>query len=229
MAQFRYTARGPQGEAVQGTVEAASAAAVADQLFSTGVTPVDIVEERAAPSAKRGTLWEPRITLDELILFSRQMYTLAKAGVPIIRAMRGLAETARNPRMQRVLAKVAENLESGHSVADSLRQHPDVFSHLYVSIIQVGENSGRLEAAFEQIARHLELDKDTRERVRTALRYPVMVVVAIGIAIGIINAYVIPAFSHVFASFNAELPWATRLLLKVSNFTVDYGAAAMGG
>jgi MSHA biogenesis protein MshG len=224
VASFRYKARNPRGEPVEGRIDAASAAAAAQQLSGAGITPVDIVEIEDPDSAGLGRrLFERPITLDELIIFSRQMYTLTKAGVPIIRAMGGLVETARSPRMQRVLAKVGEGLESGRSLTDSLRQHPDVFSDLYTSIIQVGENSGRLEESFLQIARHLELDKETRERVKTALRYPMIVVVAIAIAVGIINVSVIPAFGQVFASFHAELPLATRVLLGVSNATIEYG------
>lgn len=225
MASFQYKARNARGEAVEGRLDAASAAAVAEQLAGSGITPIDIVQIDEKP---QGTpldrLFERPIKLDDLIIFSRQMYTLSKAGVPIMRAIKGLVETARSPRLKRVLAKVAESLESGRSLADSLRQYPEAFSSLYVSIVQVGENSGRLDESFLQIARHLELDKETRARVKTAMRYPTMVIVAIAVAIGIINVYVIPAFSQVFASFKADLPLATRILLGVSAFTVQYGA-----
>lgn len=225
MASFQYKARNARGEAVEGRLDAASAAAVAEQLAGSGITPVDIVEVGEKPQGTSlDRLFERSIKLDDLIIFCRQMYTLSKAGVPIIRAINGLVETARSPRLKRVLAKVAESLESGRSLADSLRQYPEAFSSLYVSIVQVGENSGRLDESFLQIARHLELDKETRARVKTAMRYPTMVIVAIAVAIGIINVYVIPAFSQVFASFKADLPLATRILLGVSAFTVQYGA-----
>jgi MSHA biogenesis protein MshG len=222
VASFQYRARTSAGEAVEGRMDAVSSTAVAEQLFSTGMTPVDIVELKTKDS-ESSNFFERAITLDELIIFSRQMYTLTKAGVPIIRAINGLVDTARTPRLKRVLAKVGESLESGRTLTDALRQHPDVFSTLYVSIIQVGENSGRLEESFLQIAHYLELDKETRSRVKAALRYPLMVIGAITIAIGIINVYVIPAFSQVFASFKTDLPLATRALLGLSHFTVEYG------
>jgi MSHA biogenesis protein MshG len=224
MASFRYKARDVHGAVVEGQLEAASAAAVAEQLFGSGITPVDITEVRTKVAAgAREIHWLERpIQADDLIMFSRQMYTLIKAGVPIIRAMNGLVETSRNLKLKRVLKAVAESLESGRGLAESLRQHPGVFTNLYVSMIAVGENSGQLEESFLQIARHLELDKETRDRVKAALRYPIMVIATIAIAIGVINVYVIPAFSQVFASFKAELPWATQLLLGTSAFTVAY-------
>ena len=226
MAQFQYKARNPQGQPLEGTVEAASADAVADQLFSNGATPIEI---REAPSSGVGLaqlkdlqLWERKVSLDDLVMFSRQMYSLTRAGVPIIRAMAGLADTTKSVRLRRVLGEIAENLESGRSIGDSLRQHPDVFPSIYVSIIQVGENSGRLDESFLQISRHLELEKESRDRIKAALRYPMFVMVAMAVALAIINMFVIPAFSRVFKSFHTQLPLPTRILLATSEFSVNY-------
>jgi len=226
MPHYRYKARSPRGEAIEGTLEAASSDAVATQVFNTGATPIDIQETRAPRRETSRETWarlfERRVRLVDLIMFSRQMYTLTRSGIPIIRAINGLAESTNSERLSRVLTELTESLESGRSLAESLRQHPDVFSNLYVSIIQVGEGSGRLEESFLQIAHHLEMDKETRDRVRSALRYPTMVLMAIAAAVAIINVWVIPKFASVFHSFNAQLPWATRLLIGVSNFTVAY-------
>ncbi len=226
MAQFQYKARNPQGQPLEGTVEAASADAVADQLFSNGATPIEIREASSGglglAQLKDLQLWERKVSLDDLVMFSRQMYSLTRAGVPIIRAMAGLAETTKSIRLRRVLGAIAENLESGRSIGDSLRQHPDVFPSIYVSIIQVGENSGRLDESFLQISRHLELEKESRDRVKAALRYPMFVMVAMAVALAIINMFVIPAFSRVFKSFHTQLPLPTRILLATSEFSVNY-------
>jgi MSHA biogenesis protein MshG len=220
---FHYKARDRWGAAVEGQIEAASAAAVAEQLSDSGVTPIDIAEVRERSRGEPGRdLFERAVTIDDLIMFSRQMYTLSRAGVPIIRAMNGLVETARSPRLKRVLKQISDSLEAGRSLAECLRQHPAVFNNLYISIIQVGENSGRLDESFLQIARHLELDKETRQRVKTALRYPVMVLAVISAALAVINLKVIPAFAGVFARFGSDLPLPTRILMSISQFTVDY-------
>lgn len=225
MARFRYTGRTQRGEPIEGLLEGASADAVAAQLINSGVTPIEIAS--APPAPERTGLWErlaeqKRATLSDLVLFARQMHALAKAGVPLIRAINGLAASTRSPHMQRVLRDVAASLESGRELASSLARHAETFPPIVISLVQVGEQSGRLDEAFRQIGQYLELEQQTRNRVKAALRYPAIVIVAIGVAIAVINLFVIPAFAQVFASFQAELPWATRLLMGFSQFTVDY-------
>jgi len=225
MAHFQYSGRSQSGEAVQGVVEAPDKGAVVSQLINNGVTPIRI-DEHDRPSGSENSLLQQlrqrKPTIDDLIFFSRQMYALMKAGVPILRAMAGLSETTRNERMKRVLSQVSDGLESGRPFSACLAQHPTVFSSLYVSIVQVGENTGQMDEAFMQMAKYLEQEKDTRNRIRSAMRYPVIVIGAISIAIVIINLFVIPAFSSVFSKFKLDLPWATQFLLGVSDFFVSY-------
>ncbi|MHB1240410.1 MAG: type II secretion system F family protein [Gammaproteobacteria bacterium] len=225
MARFQYRGRSERGDAVHGFLEAGSADAVATQLMNSGVTPIDVT---AAP-VTRNVLQELRRrlgggapSLEELILFSRQMHTLMRAGVPIIRALTGLAETYHNPVLKETLFEVVGNLESGRDLAGSLGHHPMVFSSLFVSLVQVGENTGRLDQAFLQLASYLDMEKQTRDRIKAALRYPTIVIVAISVALAIINLKVIPVFAKVFSSFSAKLPWATQVLISVSNFAVAY-------
>lgn len=230
MAQFRYHARDMRGDRVEGQIDGGSAEAVADQLVSRGFTPVHIHQTRSGGVARKGSqLFRQQVSLADLTMFSRQMASLTRAGVPIIQAFMGLAATTRNRRFSEVLQAVAESLESGRSLGESLAAHPDVFSGLYVSIISVGEESGRLEDAFEQLSRHLETDKDTRDRIRAAMRYPAIVLVAISVAIAVLNIFVVPAFAKMFENFDAELPWATRVLLATSEFTVAWWPWLLAG
>lgn len=233
MAWFRYRARDAQGNLQQGHLEGQSVESVADRLLGDGFSPLTIEADPQAGERREGgtgrSWFERPVALTDLMVFCRQMYSLTRAGVPIIRAMTGLAETTRHPRMARVIRSVASELENGRAVADGLRQHPDVFDGLFVSIVQVGENSGRLDEAFLQLSRHMEREKATRDQIRSAMRYPVIVLVAIAIAIGVINVFVIPAFGRMFASFGAELPLATRILLATSDFTVQYWYVVLGG
>jgi MSHA biogenesis protein MshG len=142
--------------------------------------------------------------------------------VPIIRAMGGLAESQRNRYFREVLMEVRKDLEGGMSVAVSLNAHPSVFGTLFISMISVGENTGQLDLAFRQLAIYLELERETRKRVKQATRYPMFVLIAMGVGLTVINLLVIPAFSKVFAQFHAQLPWATRLLIGTSQFFQDY-------
>jgi MSHA biogenesis protein MshG len=232
MAHFQYRGRNQRGEVVKGRIEGATAEAIAGQLVTNGVTPIDI-----SPTTEMGDMLGAlgtRLTLGrrvgamDLILFSRQMYTLLKAGVPILQALRGLRGSSQNPAMATVIGSLSESLDTGLDVASAMRRHPQVFSSLYVSMIQMGETTGGLEEAFFEIAQYLERDKDTRERVKSATRYPQFVIIAMVVAMFVINMYVVPAFSKVYAGFRIELPLPTRILIATSNFTVAYWYLMLG-
>lgn len=225
MATYQYKARNNRGEAINGEVEAGSADAVASQLINSGITPIDIREVKTKENAfaeLRRRLGGGKPSLDDLILFCRQMYTLSKAGVPIIRGITGLAETTRNVMFSSVLRNIRSELESGRELSLGMGQYPAIFTPLMVSMVRVGENTGQLDTAFLQLAQYLELERDTRSRIKMALRYPAFVVVAIAVAVGIINALVIPAFARVFKSAHLQLPWQTKLLIAISDFFVAY-------
>ena len=224
MPYFIYKGRNPRGELVQGHLEAGTIDAVASQLMNTGVTPIDIQESQEGQEYNRDILhrmFAEKPGLDDLILFSRQMYILMKAGVPMTRSMLGLIQSTRNPYMADALRDVLSSIESGRELATSLARHPEIFSTLFVSLVRVGESTGRLEEAFLRIFQYLELEKETRQRVKAALRYPVFVLVAIAIAITIINIWVIPAFVGLFERSNVPLPWQTKFLIGTSNFFVN--------
>jgi len=223
MATFVYKGRTNRGDSIEGNIDANSADAVASQLLNSGITPIDI-SEQAQSKPSEITFSNPfgkKVGLDELILFSRQMYTLMKAGVPITRSITSLAESSQNLSLKSALKTIVEELESGRELSAAMSTFSKIFSHLYVSMIQVGENTGRLDDSFLQISEYLELEKGTRDRIKAALRYPMIVMVAIGAAIAVINLFVIPAFAKVYAGLNAELPWATKFLIATSKFTVE--------
>jgi MSHA biogenesis protein MshG len=232
MPIFQYTGRNNQGQAVNGDIEANSIDAVATQLLNTGVTPINITQSEKEQKTKNNFNFDlnknKKPTLDDLTLFSRQMYTLMRAGVPIVRAITGLADTTRNQVLQKTLHNVRSDIEGGHELSTALAQYPDIFSHLFVSMVQVGENTGNLDEVFLQISGYLEREKNTRDQIKAAMRYPTFVIIAITIAMFIINMWVIPTFAKVFAGFNAELPLPTRILLGISEFTVDYWYIIVG-
>ncbi len=225
MAVFLYKARNAAGEAVEGRMEAPSAELVASQLLGAGMTPVEI-----SPTGEQGEFWtrlrdrlnERKPTLDDLALMARQLHALLHAGVPILRALTGLAETTRNPVLARVLRDVVVEIESGHPLSAALNQHPEVFNSLFVSMVQVGEATGRVDEAFLQLSRYLEKEKELRERIKSALRYPVTVIGFVFVALAILNIYVIPQFARLFANFKTELPLPTRILIATSDFFVHY-------
>lgn len=234
MPKFDYQGRGEAGKAARGTVDAADTAAAAARLLEMGITP--LVIEPAAAAAKdqtRGPIaqWMDRfqkVDLEELIMFSRQMFTLTKSGVPVNRSVRGIASMAENPLLQEALEGVASDLEAGTTLAVCLSRHPRVFSPMYVNLIYSGEDSGNLDTAFKQLATHLELERETIARIKSATRYPTFVLVAFAVAIGILTVFVIPTFEQVFANFGADLPWQTQLLMSVSKFAVNWWMWILG-
>ncbi len=227
MSQFRFTGRDAQGGKVSGSRDSASAEALAGELLTQQITPLTIEaqaegggEDVLAQLAER--LRRKRVDLDELIIFCRQMYSLNKAGVPIIRAIGGLAESHRNPYLREVLQAVRGDLEGGMSMAVALNAHPRVFNTLFVSMVSVGENTGQLDQAFKQLSGYLEMERETRKRIKQATRYPLFVLSAMAVALVVINMFVIPAFAKVFAQFKAELPLPTQILIGTSQFFQDY-------
>lgn len=224
MALFEYKARGPRGDALHGSMEANNADGVALRLIEGGLTPVDIhlAREKRTLSNDLSVYFPQKVGLADLIQFSRQMYSLARAGVPILSALAGLTATTRNRTLARSLGEAREMLESGHDLASALNQHPDVFSPFYVAMVRVGETSGQMDEIFQQLAYYLEREKVTRDQIKKALRYPLFVLTVIALAIVVINIFVIPNFAMFFANFGADLPWPTRLLIGISNFFVAH-------
>ncbi len=226
MAYFAYKARNARGELLQGVLEGSDSGAIADQLFTTGVTPIEITAARKPAAKGEGGWWarftEPKIRPIDVQLFSRQAYTLLKSGVPIMRGLAGLQESAINKSFAKVLKDIRESLDSGRELSAAMRRHPEVFSPFYLNMVRVGEATGRLEEIFLRLFDHLEFEREMRERVKTALRYPIFVIFAMLAAITVINLFVIPAFAKVYTGFKAQLPLMTRILVNTSKFTVEY-------
>ena len=223
MAYFSYRGRNSAGELVQGVLEGADSGAVATQLFGSGITPVEIGTARKPSGDSARSLLarftRRRVEQVELLLFSRQMYALLKAGVPIMRALAGLQESATNPTFKEVLQDIRESLDNGRPLSTSM-QRTGVFSPFYIAMVYVGETTGMLEEIFLRLYNHIEFQEFMRNQVKSALRYPIFVMAAMMIAIVVINLFVIPAFAKVYAGFHAQLPLLTRMLIGFSEFMV---------
>lgn len=225
MPAFAYSGRNAAGQWVEGVVEAADSVAVAMQLSTGGVTPVNIAPARAGTSSSAGSGWPKfgrKIGTTDLLMFSRQMYSLLKAGVPILRALRGLQDSAPNPALRKALNGVQDNLQGGRELSAALENQKGVFSPFYVAMVKVGETTGQLEEIFLRLYHHLEFQEHMRNQVKSALRYPTFVIGVMFIALAVLNLFVIPVFAKVYQSFGAKLPPVTRGLIAFSQFTVDY-------
>ncbi len=223
MPFFSYKGRNSKGELVKGLLESHDINALAKQLLSTGITPIEILPGQT-PSPQNDffiSLFEERIQPTDIMMFSRQMYTLLKAGIPMMTALNGLVLSTKNKAFVKVIADIRSSLDSGRELSAALSQHPKVFNSFYISMIRVGETTGMLDKVFLRLFDHLEFEKFMRDQIKAALRYPSFVMMAMSAAIVIINLFVIPVFAKVFAHMGAELPLMTRILLGFSNFMVN--------
>jgi len=221
MPFFAYKGRDGRGEPVNGVLEGADSGAVAGQLFSSGIVPLEI--NPSAPPREKNEFFERwlkkgQVSHTDVLLYSRQMFTLLKAGVPIMGALKGLEDSTVNKYFASVVRDVRESLDTGRELSASLARHPNVFSQFYTSMVSVGEQTGRLEEVFLRLFEHLEFEKFMREQIKAALRYPSFVVATMGVAIVVINIFVIPAFAKVYKGFKTELPLMTKVLINFSNF-----------
>jgi MSHA biogenesis protein MshG len=223
MPSFAYSARDLRGQLMQGIAEGPSAAAVADQLIGGGMTPLSIIASaqttQAAPQVKFSLARKAKVQHEDLLLFSRQLHSLLKAGIPITRALSGLQESA-GEAMAAVIRNVRESLESGIELSTSMARQTGIFNSFYIAMIRVGELTGRLDEVFLRLFHHLEFEKLMRDQVKTALRYPSFVVAVMAVAIAVVNIFVIPAFQKVFDGFGTELPFMTQILIGFSKFMV---------
>jgi MSHA biogenesis protein MshG len=223
VAIFTYIGRDSQGNSTKGEVEASSMDTAADQVMQRGILPSSIKEKKSeGESLDLSLIFASKVGMSDLIIFTRQLYSLTKAGIPILRAINGLAESTHSKLLSESLQDVLVRMRNGYSLSIAMGAHPRVFSQLYVSLIQVGENTGQLDRIFLQLSEYLEQEIETRKRVKSAMRYPTFVLIAIAIAMVILNIYVIPTFANMFAKFHAELPWTTKVLLGTSSFFVNY-------
>jgi len=226
MPHFAYKGRNARLELVRGKLESPDSAAVADQLLNTGITPVDI-NPAGEPVSQEVAKWLSRTFADkvrpvDLLLFTRQMYTLLKAGVPILKSLSGLQESMQNRQFAAVLKDLRESLDSGRELSASLSRYPKIFSVFYVSMVRVGEITGTLEEIFLRLFHYLEFESEMSGRIKSALRYPAFVVITMAVALVVINLFVIPAFAGIYKGFKTELPIMTKLLIGFSNFMVHY-------
>lgn len=229
MPAFNYIGRDASGSQVKGAIDAANSALVAEQLSRQRIIPISIESAKNNVTGNKSTdidvkdlLGFNQVTLDDLIVFCRQMYALIKSGVPILRAINGMAESSTSVKLKSALVDIAAQLEGGFPLSTALHQHPKLFSPLFTSLVHVGENTGNLDDAFLKLASYFEREQETRKRIKTALRYPSFVMIAIVAALVILNIFVIPTFANMFAKLGADLPWTTQMLITSSNFFLNY-------
>jgi type IV pilus assembly protein PilC len=214
MPSFVYTARETaSGREIRSSVEAANEQSAIAALLNRNLLVVSIQEKLA----KKGKAQGGKVSLSDLVVFTRQLATMIDAGIAIVQALQALAEQTPNKAMRDVLNDVCSRVQSGESYSEALQKHPKVFNRLYVSMISAGEKGGMIADIMARLATYLENTERLRKKVKTALMYPIAVTfVAIGITTFLL-VKVIPVFKDVYSGFGAKLPGPTQVLMDISD------------
>jgi MSHA biogenesis protein MshG len=226
MPQFQFKAINEHGKEVSGRRNALTPEDLAAQLQSEALTPLEIgvalTSTKDTKKTKKSLFSAKNVSQIELQMFCRQMYTVIKAGIPLGVAIARLAETTRDKLLAQSLQEVLSHLNKGRALYQSLNQFPEIFNSFFINLVKVGESTGHLDTVFFHLSQYLELEVDTKNKIKSALHYPILVLAAAMIALIVITTFVIPSFAELFRSFGAALPLPTRILMAVSDFILAY-------
>ncbi len=226
MPRFTYKARDHAGKAIAGTLEASNLDIAGAYLLQQGYLPVAISE-----TAEADSLWLDlsdllkrfhKVGLEDLILFSQQLSTLYKAGLPLLTGLESLREQAENQRLKEILEVVCRQIKEGTTLFESMARYPDAFPLVYVSMIRAGETSGLLGESLDRFVTLANRETKTRERVKEATRYPKIVILSVFVAFAVLLTFVIPRFVQVFHQFKTPLPLPTRIMIGINALFHNY-------
>ncbi len=220
MPTYRYKAKDPKGKTITGTITVANEAAVTARLERMGNTPLSITGEK--PSVWNISFGPQRVKIDHMVAFTRQFATIVKAGVPIVQGLGILSEQTESTTLKDVLKKVMRDIEGGASLSQAISKFPNIFSDLYVNSVVAGEAGGVLDTVLLRLAELMERDSETAANVRGALQYPIITLVAMGIASFILVVFVVPRFASIYGRFKEQLPLPTRVLIGANYLIVHH-------
>jgi len=222
MATFQYVARNARGAQVSGTTEAPSQAIAARTLREQGLTPSQILEARPKAAARsRGR--RGRIKLDDMVIFSRQLAVMIRAGLPLIEVLNILSEQMEKRSFRNVVSRVERDVEAGASFTEALQRHPAVFNPFFISMVRAGEAAGMLDTILDQVASYLEKTASLQRKVKSAMVYPCTVMVFAAGITTFLMVYIVPIFSQIFSDLGGNLPRMTRVTIFISNLLIHKG------
>jgi type IV pilus assembly protein PilC len=216
---FAYSARDGGGKLVKGRIDATTEAAVVSKLRTMGVTPVSIEEAGAGTGMNREItfgVFGKRVALKDLAVMNRQMATMIAAGLSLIKTLNILAEQTENKELARLLGIIRSDVESGAALSEAMAKHPIVFPPLMIHLVRAGEAGGFLDTALENAAEMLEADVKLRDTIKSAMTYPVIVLIIAVLAVIGMLIFIVPIFQKMFADLGGELPLPTQILVGMS-------------
>ncbi len=227
MPEFTYRARSVKGELVKGTLEGENSAAVARELETQGYVPINIHRKSGNSRGFAFSLGK-RVKPDDLILFTKQFHTIVKTGIPLIRGLQTLRDQAENEKLRETISSLLKDVQEGSSLGDAMKKHRALFSSVYYNTVKAGEASGRLEEMLSKLADFLEYELKVKEEIKSATRYPVIVITVMILAFFVLVTWVIPKFTVMFTRFEMELPLPTRILIAANLYIREYWYLVVG-
>ncbi|MDD5408908.1 MAG: type II secretion system F family protein [Candidatus Omnitrophica bacterium] len=216
MPKYQYKSRDKFGKEARGIMEAEGEDAVAQKLIQLGFTPISIAEAKESGLSLNFSSPATRIKFSELNMFTRQLATLQKAGLPILLSLSALREQVQNKTFKEVISQIIRDIESGKNLSGALENYPKIFNSLYLNMVASGEASGRLDEVLERLATLSEHDETIRLRIKSATRYPIIVVVAMIIGFVVLTVLVVPRYAKIYEQYSKALPLPTQVLLWIN-------------
>lgn len=213
---YAFRVRTAEGRVVDGTMEAEGEAAVANRLRSQGLVPITISKEKKDALKMELHILPEKVKLRDVAVFARQFSTMIGSGLSLLRTLNILAEQTENKLLARTIGNVRDDVERGSSLSASMSKYPKVFSELFVAMVRAGETGGQLDTVLNRVADNFEADYKLRQKVKSAMTYPVVVAGIAVLLVTVMLLFVVPTFANMFTGLGGELPLPTKILLKLS-------------
>lgn len=218
MPIFNYIGRDASGKQVQGTLNAQTREGVAQKLMESQVIPIKITLDSGRRFSWNIDIFPVKLKIEEMVAFCRQMAIMMRVGISIVDSLAHIGQTSSSPVFKKILPQMAEAISSGSTLTDALKKHPRYFNQVFVNVIAASESSGRLEQGFNQLSSYMQLADKTTKRIKSATRYPMIVLSTAVIAVVVVNFFVIPTFSDMFSKLGEDLPLPTQIMMATSSF-----------
>ena len=230
MAKFAYTAADKEGHEIEGTIESTSESRARKELASQGFTvtkmsEVVVTEKKASAKAKKRPkpLFGTGVNSENVTIFSRQLATLLKAGLPLLRSLEVIVRQEKNPYFKGIIEDIADSVRTGNKFSEGLAQNPKVFDKLYVNMARAGEAGGVLDVVLDRLSTFQEKALKTTNKVKSAMVYPIVIMSVAVIIVAILMVFVIPQFQKIFSEMlnGAAMPGLTQMIINISDFMRD--------
>lgn len=223
MAFFQYKAINNQNILISGLVESISESSAVDILKEKGLSVVTLKEKKITNiNIENYLTFLNRIKTKDIVIFSRQFSVMISANVVVVQALRILIEQTENARLKTIISEIADEVDNGSRLSDALEKRPNVFSKFYVSVVRSGEASGKLDEVLNYLADEIEKDYDMVSKIKGAMIYPAFIITGLFGVGALMMVFVVPKLTEIFKESGADLPLATRILMKTSDFMVNY-------